>query len=70
MDIITAAEKFYDEFYSATDYEGITGTSVWSGPEGVGILVHIRSSEGVLNEIPDSYVGFKLYKKLEQNEKY
>lgn len=68
-DLQKAAADFFDEnskMCYPLEPEGITGTSVGSGENGVGIVVHINSSQEIYDLVPDSFRDYKIYKMFDR----
>lgn len=66
-----AAADFFDEnpkLCYPIEPDGITGTSIGLGNEGVGIIVHINSSKEIYDLVPASFREFKIYKSFERNQ--
>jgi hypothetical protein len=71
-ELVKAAELLFDENDALSvplQVGGITGTSIGLGEDGIGIILHIESSQAVYDAIPDYFKGFKVYKRLERVKK-
>ena len=70
-DIKLAAEEFFlqnEEVSHPLNPEGIIGTSIGFGEQGIGIIIHIKSSQEVYDVVPSTFKNFKVYKRFESNK--
>lgn len=66
-----AAEEFFvknEKNAHPLNPEGIVGTSIGFGEQGIGIIIHIKSSQEIYDLIPDTFNNFKIYKRFESNK--